>query len=67
MKDEIKFPAFDAGDTFLEKENHFPRFEERFYTLVSDFASKQEVSYELFNVEIENFHLPGSMVNIQEG
>ena len=55
----LKVIAFDADDTLFVNETYFLETEEKFCQLMSDYLSHQNISQELFKVEIENIKIYG--------
>lgn len=54
-----KIIAFDADDTLFVNETYFLETEEKFCALMSDYLSHQDISQELFKVEIANLKIYG--------
>ncbi len=50
----IKAIAFDADDTLWALQNYFEDVEDKYCELLSDFASKEEISASLFETECSN-------------
>jgi len=55
----LKVIAFDADDTLWVNEPYFRQTEERFYNLLSEYASEHSLERELLKTEIENLALYG--------
>ena len=53
-KSKIKVVAFDADDTLWINEPHFQETEQKFCSLLEDYASRHNISQELFKTEIAN-------------
>jgi putative hydrolase of the HAD superfamily len=54
-----KVIAFDADDTLFVNEPYFLETEQKFCGLMSDYLSQQEISEELFKIEIANLKIYG--------
>ncbi len=50
----LRYLAFDADDTLWENENHFQDAEKQFQQLLSGYGTAEQVSGELFQVEMKN-------------
>lgn len=59
IKDSIKCILFDADDTLWENENHFQEFERQFCEILSVYATPEQVSNELYHIEMKNLPLYG--------
>ncbi|MBD0405407.1 HAD family hydrolase [Flammeovirga sp. EKP202] len=59
MKNNIKVIAFDADDTLWVNEPYFQEAEEAFCQLLGNDLPKEEISKELFRVEMRNLPLYG--------
>ena len=55
----IKVIAFDADDTLWVNEPYFRQTEERFCSLLAEYASQHELERELLKIEIHNLGLYG--------
>ena len=55
----IKAVAFDADDTMWINEPYFTQIEEKFCTLLEDFATRHNISQELLKTEIQNLSIYG--------
>jgi putative hydrolase of the HAD superfamily len=55
----IKVIAFDADDTLWVNEPYFRQTEERFCSLLGEYASQHELERELLKIEIDNLGLYG--------
>jgi putative hydrolase of the HAD superfamily len=55
----LKVIAFDADDTLFVNEPYFQETEQKFCGLMSDYLSRQEISQELFKIEIANLKIYG--------
>jgi putative hydrolase of the HAD superfamily len=55
----IKVIAFDADDTLWVNEPYFRQTEERFCSLLGEYASRHELERELLKIEIDNLGLYG--------
>jgi putative hydrolase of the HAD superfamily len=55
----IKVVAFDADDTLWVNENYFREGEEKFVSLMSEYASEKESMDILFEVEMQNLSIYG--------
>jgi putative hydrolase of the HAD superfamily len=53
-KSKIKVVAFDADDTLWINEPYFQETEQKFCSLLEDYASRHNISQELFKTEIAN-------------
>lgn len=67
----IKVIAFDADDTLWENETFFRIVEAKFYTLLEEYISPQELSAELYktetgNLEIYGYGIKGFMLSMIE-
>jgi putative hydrolase of the HAD superfamily len=56
---KIKVIAFDADDTLWVNEPYFRQTEERFCSLLGEYASQHELERELLKIEIDNLGLYG--------
>lgn len=54
-----KIIAFDADDTLFINETYFLETEEKFCGLMADYLTHQNISKELFKIEIENIKIYG--------
>ncbi len=59
MKNDFKIIGFDADDTLWMNESYFRETEEIFYNLLSGYSSKEIISGELLNREVQNLNLYG--------
>ncbi|AOW08882.1 HAD family hydrolase [Flavobacterium gilvum] len=55
----LKVIAFDADDTLFVNEPYFQETEEKFCGLMRDYLSHQDISQELFRIEIDNLKIYG--------
>lgn len=55
----IKAVAFDADDTMWINEPYFQQIEDKFCTLLEDFATRHSISQELLRTEIQNLSIYG--------
>ncbi len=59
MIENIKIIGFDADDTLWQNETIFKNAQARFYLLLKDYASKEDISAQLYKTEIANLPLYG--------
>lgn len=59
MIENIKIIGFDADDTLWQNETIFKNAQARFYVLLKDYASKEDISAQLYKTEIANLPLYG--------